>query len=216
MVGYLAASFLVPFAARNLKTRLLIQKLILSLRHVLIIFSLLIVSFIIVFANWARELLYPAIVDYASIIFVLTIAALPAYYLTHIYGSLLTAAGELKTFIGIIFASVIINVIINLFFIPVYGAAACCMAALISQYICAISCFVTATKKMAISFSPSSFLVYTMTGLLLFALFYAGKKSGYYPIFLLAGGSIIAALIMFVQTGGFKKTLRSLTTDLHA
>jgi O-antigen/teichoic acid export membrane protein len=207
MVGYLAASFLVPFAARHLKTPLIIQNLVLNLRHVLFIFSIVIVSFISVFANWVRELLYPAIADYASIILVFTIAALPAYYLIHIYGSLLTAAGELKTFIRIIFASVLINIVINLFFIPVYGTEGCCVAALISQYICAISCFVTATKKTGISFAPFSFLTYAMTGLLLLALFYAGKEAGYHPIFLLAGGSIIAALIMFVQTAGLRKLL---------
>jgi peptidoglycan biosynthesis protein MviN/MurJ (putative lipid II flippase) len=151
-------------------------------------------------------LLYPAIADYASNILILIIIVLPAYYLTHIYGSLLTAAGELKTFIRIIFASVIINVGINLFFIPVYGATACCIAALISQYICAICCFIAATKKMDISFSLSPFFVYALTGLLMFALFYGGKDARCHPIFLLAGGSIIAALIMFVQTAGFKKT----------
>jgi len=207
MVGYLAASFIVPFAARHLKTPLIIQNFVLNLRHVLFILSIVIVSFISVFANWVRELLYPAIADYASIILVFTIAALPAYYLIHIYGSLLTAAGELKTFIRIIFASVLINIVINLFFIPVYGATACCIAALISQYVCAISSFITATKKMNISFSPSSFFIYAISGLLLLALFYVGKEAGYHPIFLLAGGSIIAALIMFVQTAGFKKLL---------
>jgi len=216
MVGYLAASFLVPYVARNLKTSLIIEKIVLSLRHVLILFSLLIASFIIVFADWVRELLYPAIADYASSILVFTIAVLPAYYLTHIYGSLLTAAGELKTFIRIIFASVIINVIINLFFIPEYGAIACCMAALISQCSCAVCCFVTATKKIGISFLSSSFFVYAVAALLILALFYGGKGAGYHPIFLLTGGSIMAALIMFVQTAGLKKTVRSLTTDLHA
>jgi len=216
MVGYLASSFLVPFIARHLKTPLLIQRLILNLRHALIIFSLLVVSFITVFASWTRELLYPAIAYNLSSIIVLTISALPAYYLIHIYGSLLTAARQLKTFIGIIFLSVIINVVINLFFIPVYGATACCIAALISQYICAISCFVAGTKKLGISFSLSSFFVYMVAGFLMFAIFYLGKEGRYHPIFLLSGGSIIAALIMFVQTGGHKKTVRSLTTDLHA
>ncbi|MFN2438296.1 MAG: polysaccharide biosynthesis C-terminal domain-containing protein [Chitinophagaceae bacterium] len=216
MVGYLAASFLVPFVARNLKTTLLIQKIVLNLQHALIVFSVLTVSFITVFSNWVRELLYPAIADYASNIIVFTIAVLPAYYLTHIYGSLLTAAGKLKIFIRIIFASVFINIIINLFFIPVHGVIACCVAALTSQYICAICCLITATKKITISFSTFSFLIYVMTCLLLLAVFYSGREAGYYPIFLLAGGSIIAALIMFVQTGGFKKTLRSLTTGIHA
>jgi peptidoglycan biosynthesis protein MviN/MurJ (putative lipid II flippase) len=176
----------------------------------------LIVSFINVFAGWVRELLYPAIVDYASTILVFTIAVLPAYYLTHIYGSLLTAAGELKTFIRIIFVTVIINIATNILLIPDYGAAACCFAALISQYICAISCLIIATKKMEISFSPSSFFIYVISGLLLLVFFYLGKGGGYYPLFLFTGGSVIASLIMFVQAARLKKTMRSLTTDLHA
>ncbi len=205
MVGYLAATFLVPFAARHLKTPLFIQKLVLSLRHVLIIFSMVIISFIIVFANWVRELLYPGTTEYTSTIFVFTIAVLPAYYLVHIYGSLLTACGALKLFTRIIFASVIINIVTNLFLINEYGALACCIAALISQYICAFWCFILATKKMNILFLRSSFLIYVMTGILIFTLFYGSKTAGYHPVFILVGGSIIAALIMFVQTGGFKK-----------
>jgi O-antigen/teichoic acid export membrane protein len=44
MVGYLAASFLVPYAARHLNTPFFIEKIALNLRHVLLIFSVLIVS----------------------------------------------------------------------------------------------------------------------------------------------------------------------------
>lgn len=172
MIGFLAASFLVPFIARNQNNHLLLQKTILFLRHALLLCGIGAVAFVVVFAGALQQWLYHTTAAYNILILQLCLAALPAYYLGHIYGSLLTAKGQFNTFIAILFFCVVINVVINVFFIPVYGALACCVAALISQYSCGILVYIMGSKKNNMALSLGSFAAYILVALISIFVFF--------------------------------------------
>jgi O-antigen/teichoic acid export membrane protein len=144
----------------------LVQKTILFLRHALLLCSIGAVAFVVVFAGVLQQWLYHTTAAYNTFVLQLCIAALPAYYLGHIYGSLLTAKGQFNTFIAILLFCVLVNVMINVLFIPVYGALACCVAALISQYSCGILVYIMGSNKNRIALSIGSFVGYILVALM--------------------------------------------------
>ncbi len=205
MFGYLAASFIVPFIARNKKDGVLVQNVVLSVRHVLLIAGITVVLFLAFFSDWVQNALYYSSEEYNATILLLCVAALPAYFLTHIYGSVLTASGLLHKFIFIIAFSVVMNVLLNLLFLREYGAAACCLSAIASQYFCGIACIVSVYKNIDIPVNIFSFLNYLMFALLLILLFYFGRSRGTNEILLLTIACGIGALGMFAALYSIRK-----------
>jgi O-antigen/teichoic acid export membrane protein len=204
-VGFLAASFLLPYVSRNSEQETLVRETVLNLRHLLLLASIGVLSFVSVYAGWVTELLYHINDRYHSVVLLVTIAVLPAYYLTHVYGSLLVAKGLFKPFTIIVVISALANIILNVLLISAWGALACGVAALVSQYFCALACVVVAGKAYGMPLRVGDFLLYIGTGALLLALFYLGDRFGYNTFLLLFVGGILTALIMFVQINWRKK-----------
>ena len=205
-VGFLAASFLLPFVSRNREQEGLVRETVLKLRHLLLLASISLLAFVAVYAGWVTDLLYNIDDRYHSQVLLVTIAVLPAYFLTHIYGSLLNAKGLFKPFIVIVAISVVVNIGLNVCLIPVWGALACGVAALVSQYFCALACWVVAGRSYRMSLPLRDVALYVGSGAVLLALFYAGYRSGTNTFLSLFVGSILTALIMFVQINRRKKS----------
>lgn len=209
-VGFLAASFLLPYVSRNRAQEVLIKETVLKLRHLLLLASISLLAFVAIYAGWVTDLLYDINDPYHSRVLLVTIAVLPAYFLTHIYGSLLNARGLFKPFILIVVISVVVNIVLNVWLIPVWGALACGAAALVSQYFCALACWVIAGRAYDMSLRARDAVLYIGTGALLLALFYGGYRSDMNTYLTLFVGSILTALIMFVQINWRKKSLSAL------
>jgi O-antigen/teichoic acid export membrane protein len=198
-VGFLAASFLLPYVSRHRQHQALVKETVLKLRHLLLLASIALLAFVVIYAGWITDLLYGIRDRYHSVVLMVTIAVLPAYFLIHIYGSLLTAKGLFLQFIRIVGISVAVNMALNLVLIQQVGALGCAAAALVSQYSCAGACLVAANRAYNMRIQVGSYLVYGGVGALLFALFYLGEQWGYNPFGTLFIGSILTALIMFAQ-----------------
>jgi O-antigen/teichoic acid export membrane protein len=176
MLGYLTASFLLPFLSRNQNNPRLVQQVVLVSRHGLLLFSMMTVAFFAVFASWLQEVLYHSADPYSNRVLVLTMAVLPAYYLIHLYGTVLTAVAAFRLFIGSMLFAVCSNVLLNLWLIPQYGALGCAIAALVSQYSCGLWLWAVATRKLKIPASILTAVLYPSAALIFGLLFYAGKK----------------------------------------
>lgn len=200
MMGYLAASFLLPFASKHLNNREMIAPVVLQLRHALLNITLLAAVFCFFFAGWVIDLLYHIDSSFYEQLLKLCVATLPAYMMIHLYGSLLTAAGQFKTFTVIVVISVLLNLILNLIFIPAYGAVACTATAIVSQYLLGLLCYVYAVQRVKIPWAARPFLLNLAIAVLFTILFYflSEKQVGMTAVLGIAG--IASALIMFVQT----------------
>jgi O-antigen/teichoic acid export membrane protein len=197
-VGYMTASFLVPFAARHLQEKELIDRTVLRLRHLLLTAAVGFAVFCMVFAPQVMQLLYHFQDPYPARVLVLCVAVLPAYYGIHLYGSLLTSSGQLSYFSTVVLACVLLNCAANALLIPRLGAEGCCIAALISQYACALACFIGARRGFSLQVHPLSLAAIAVTGI---CAWLAGKAllgEGPAPLFLWAAAGIAAVLIMFV------------------
>lgn len=206
MVGYLAAGFLVPFAARNQTNKTLLENLVSSITYFLLLFGIAAACFSMLFPGWIQQLLYHSNSGYHSKIIQLCIAVLPAYMMIHIYGSLLTATSHLRVFIIILAVCVFINIGLNLWLIPGNGAAGSAISALISQYLCAIACYSTVAKILHLSFRTRSNWMLISTAFLLSLFLYFGKlfQVNVWLILVIAALMLLLILLLLI---GYKKII---------
>jgi O-antigen/teichoic acid export membrane protein len=176
MVGYLTAVFLVAFVARHQQQRKEIETVVINLRHLLLFFGIGVSCFSWQYAGWIQELLYHSDASYHSVVIQLCLAVLPAYFIMHIYGSVLTATLAFRPLLQIILIAVVINTVLNILLIPAYGAMGCCLAAIASQYFCAIACSMAAHKKQDIPGHARSWIMYILIAFALVAFFYTARQ----------------------------------------
>jgi O-antigen/teichoic acid export membrane protein len=175
MIGYLFASFLLPYIARNRDDGKITTSVVLNVRHVLIVFSITVSCIVIFLAPWIQKVLYHH--DDTGYIEVLQwcVPALISYSLVQVYGAVLTATGHIVALSYITLVSVVINVTINILLIPSFGAKGSCVAALISQAFCGIATMWYARQKLNIPVDIRSGLIYIFIGGLVCGLLYVSK-----------------------------------------
>lgn len=209
MMGYLTASFLVPFLSRHRQEKMLVQQVLLATRHGMLLCATGVAVLVAVFAPWLQQVLYHNSDAQGITVLRLCLAALPAYYLTHVYGSALTATAHFKVFIRILFYSVLANVLLNIWLIPAQGAVGCCIAALISQYGCGLLLWLAASRKLSISLSASSAGLYLLFAAILWASFYYGQKLSVSVWIILSSIAFFALVLAFTQRSAIKKIVLS-------
>lgn len=207
MMGFLVASFLVPFIARNGANILLIQETVSTSRYGLLLFGIFTTLFLLLFATPVQQALYPASTLYTAQVLQWCLPVLPAYLILQVYGSLLTAMAQLKPFLLLLAISVFINIILNFLFIPEWGAVGCCIAALSSQYICAISVYFFATRKNKFRHDKKGWITLVIVSFLLACLFYYGRQYAVHPVLAALAGSGLAMLALFSYLPHFKRFL---------
>ena len=138
MIGYLAASFLLPFVARNRADNKIITRTIGITGILLTVYAITISSGVILFGEKIYDLLYKEGAGRGSYVLMLCLSALLGYCLVHVYGTVLTALGKIKTFCIILFICLLINVTVNVLLIPAKGAVGSCIAAIISHTLAGI------------------------------------------------------------------------------
>lgn len=193
MIGFLFASFLLPYVARQRSEKKEITTVILNIRHLLVGFSVGIAIIAIFMAPWIQSVLYADNVNATEIIRY-CLPALIGYSLVAIYGTVLTATGYIRHFCMITFIAVLINIVLNLLLIPSWGAKGCCIAALLSQAFCGVATLLVVKKKLDIAIQYRSLLIYSMIAALLSGLFYYGNRAGFNVVLLISAAVIITFL----------------------
>jgi len=209
MVGYLAASFLMPFIARNYNHTTLIKRTVSIVGQSILTISFSVVLFFLIFGSWIDMHLYKVSINYDIEVLQLCMLALPGYYLVHIYSSVLTAKADYWRLINVLIVSVLVNLIANLILIPLYGALGCCVSAILSQYLCGIWLFIRAKLKDQ-NFGKQIILSILFIGFLL-SLYMSGKKLAIDGWIILGIGGIVTLLFILFRVLHWRKSLVSLS-----
>ncbi|HEV8286917.1 MAG TPA: polysaccharide biosynthesis C-terminal domain-containing protein [Chitinophagaceae bacterium] len=176
MVGFLISSFFMPFVARLWSEGKPLQQLILQTRHMQLMFAITIVAITIMLAPWLQQILYHRHDEYSVQILQWCLPALIGYALVQVYGTVMTATGSIVSFCYLNAGAVAINVMMNLFLIPQYGAFGCCISALSSQLLLGIATMFFVHKKLRISADVRSIIIYLLNGLTIIAMLYGLSK----------------------------------------
>jgi O-antigen/teichoic acid export membrane protein len=172
MIAYLFGVLLVPIFSKMLKKRQPIEHM-LKLSFTLIITLAIIVGLGLFFYSYElMDLLYDTHIEASTNVFRLLIPAFIAVSTTYIFGTLLTANGNLKQLNIIAFSGLVINLILNYLLIPRYLATGSAMSSLVTQFAMAILqvLMVQRVFKFAVNYRYMFTLVAFILGVIAFNL----------------------------------------------
>jgi O-antigen/teichoic acid export membrane protein len=201
MVGYLMAGFLLPFIARHWPRLQHIAPVILACRHLLVLGSFWVASFALAAPEYLARLLYHRDEPYTVFVISMVLQALPALSMVHIYGTTLTATRNIRTFLWISLVFAALNLLLNLVFIPVYGAIACALVAVGTQVAYALAVMYYARQRAGIRLGLFYIPIYLSVGILSFT---AIRMAVYLDLSIPLTASATAVLItlLFYYTAG--------------
>jgi O-antigen/teichoic acid export membrane protein len=173
MIAYLFAVILLPMFARLIKDGMSVESLV-KLSFTFIFTAAVILSVDLCFYNYEfMDLLYFKHVVESAAVFKLLILGFIPISTTYIFGTLLTANGNLKWLNIIAFSGMIINILLNFILIPKYMALGSAYASLITQFITAILQVVMVQRlfKFDINKKYLASLVIFVSSVIMFAFF---------------------------------------------
>ncbi len=148
MLGYLTASFLLPFAAKYFSQIKILQPVVKKLSIGIFVFSTILIVGCFAFAGPIQSLLYHSSNASTAQLIPLCMLSIAGYWLVQVYGTLLTAMAAIRLFIVITIPFTLLNIILNIIFIPFYGAVASAVIACITETCYGITVWYMAQRKI--------------------------------------------------------------------
>lgn len=194
MAGYLVASFLLPLLAAQLQQQERFKNAVRQSRHLLMLLTGWLTITVVMMPGQIQELLYHQTDARAETVLTVCLLALPGYSLTQIYGTVLTARGEIGVFCRLTAVVLIINLLLNSWLIPRYGALGCCWAAVVSHTLG--GCW--AAWKSGESLADRTWLFYTAIGAAVVLYYFVTLHRGMSTFVLSLGGAGLTALLAWI------------------
>jgi O-antigen/teichoic acid export membrane protein len=212
MIAVLLAGMLLPMFSRLATDKKVLSEISGLSARLLIVPAFLVAVIVSIHPGDILGLMYPNKIDImAPDAFGLLMWSFVGICSIYIYGTLLTAVGDLK-FLNILAASCALgNVILNLFFIDLMGVKGAALATLITQSTFALGCVIK-SKQWRISSDNSTSPIFIIGGLGIFAgIFFATKQFFENAFVHISLGAVVA--LAFVVAGGIisKETLERMS-----
>ncbi len=202
MVGYLFAVLLLPMFSSLMHSRKELDALVRTGHNMIFGVSVALLAGIGLYAEEILTWMYPNHMQerYITLLYLLLTSFL-ATSLSYNYGTLLTAAKELKSMNRILFAGVLINLVLNLIFIPGFGAIGAAMTTIGTQFFVLAGQYLLSIRIFEIRFNFRIFLRRTgyLAGVVILFLIYVQ----YFENVKWLTGLIIFEMIVFLLMAGF-------------
>lgn len=169
MIAYLFSVLLIPVFSRMIKRKESVEKMV-KLSFTLLITIAVIVAFgCIFYSNELMKLLYWEDFEQSAEVFKLLMGGFAAVSTTYIFGTLLTANGNLKQLNIISFIGLLINFSMNMILIPRLLAVGSAYASLVTQFFIAIMQVIIVQKifKFKINYRYLLTLVFFVAGVII-------------------------------------------------
>jgi O-antigen/teichoic acid export membrane protein len=159
MFGMIFANLLLPIFARMLKERSSDLEALLNQSRNLLVGGAILIGFIChANANEILSLIYENNVAESVPSFQLLMWCFIAMSISLIYGTLLTAGGNLKFLNQISLVGVLANIGVNFYLIPIYGATGAALATILTQSLTALVQMIYAHQFLKLNFSLKTIL----------------------------------------------------------
>lgn len=151
MVPYLFSVLLLPMFSRMLKLREDFTQIIRLALPLLMVFSFVMVAVSVGFSEEIMGLLYKEHVSESAAVFRLLMPGLIAFSISYIFGTLLTANGNMWVLNGISAAAMVLNITLNILLIPKHGAVGSALASCSTLMLAAVLQMVVSAKRFRLS-----------------------------------------------------------------
>ena len=193
MLAYLFAALLLPIFSRMLKLGECVHEMVNFSFKTLMAFALVISVFCCFFSYEIMDFRYSTYIMEASSIFTILMICFICVSSTYIYGTLLTADGNLFYLNLVAACGVVLNIILNIVLIPHYYAFGSALASLITQFLTGVAQILLCVYIFKFSFFNTMLRVSLFfLGLLIFT--YCLKlieTNLYYKLFIYLGFSLL-------------------------
>jgi O-antigen/teichoic acid export membrane protein len=215
--GYLFSTLLLPMFASMIRRNESMQKLVKFSSELMFVVAIITAVDCYFFRNEIMILLYNNSTSYWSLIFGWLMINFVPMSSIYIFGTLLTANGSLKVLNFIALGGMVINVSLNFYLIPHYGALGATIATLITQIFAALAHIYATHRKFGFSYEVRDIIKFCIFTVSCCLALYLIKMSGYSWIinFLIASSvcCILAAVTNLIPISEFFKLLRSKSTS---
>lgn len=168
MFGLLFTNLLFPIFSKLINDKLSIKPLLDSASRLLFTFAMVTAIGGYFYASEILSLVYDSHIESSVAVFKTLMLTMIPLCMVMVYGTLLTANGSMRILNIFAMSGLVINLILNWFFIQLWGASGAATATLITQSIVAVTQLVFVWKYFALKFLPQLFFRYlTMLVLLL-------------------------------------------------
>lgn len=154
----LVGGYLVAFWSRHLTNTSLLHSSLNMIFSFMMAVAFAFIAFLCFHAEALYQFFYHETNSQASALLQWGLLAIIPYFIIAIFGSMLTANDALKTFIYFVLFAALINLSLNMFFIPAYGAIASAWIANASQSLLAILLMVLVRRKYQLSITMKSWM----------------------------------------------------------
>jgi O-antigen/teichoic acid export membrane protein len=134
MISFLFAGLLLPMFARMLRYKESVEQLVKLAFTILITPAIVVVIACLLYSHDVMGMLYHTHVDESASVFSLLMGCFVATSLTYIFGTLLTANGNLFQLNMMAGSGMVFNLVMNFILIPRYGAKGAAISSVITQF----------------------------------------------------------------------------------
>lgn len=147
VLSYLAAGFFLSFFSKHLRETQLLKQTINRLFCMMMAGAAFISILFFFYSDYLQVLFYGEANSNASLVLQTGMFVIIPYFLTDVFGTMVTAQKKLNLFMIVTAVCAIINIILNIIFIPVYHAMAATVIAIITQSILALCLMFICSKS---------------------------------------------------------------------
>ncbi|MBN8703306.1 MAG: oligosaccharide flippase family protein [Bacteroidetes bacterium] len=133
MIAFLFAGMLLPIFSRMIKYKESVEQLVKLCFTLLITLSVMVAVCCAFYSEEFMHLLYKQHIELSSPVFAILMCCFIATSTTYVFGTLLTANGNLKELNTIAASGMVVNIALNFLLIPVYKATGSAMSSLFTQ-----------------------------------------------------------------------------------
>jgi len=138
MIAFLFAGLLLPMFSRMLKLKHNVDKLVKLSYSILAFGSIIVAVGSFFYSDYIMELLNTNHIEESSKVFGVLMSCFIAISITYVFGTLLTANGNLMQLNIMASIGMAMNIVLNIFLIPLYKAYGSALSSLITQFITAM------------------------------------------------------------------------------
>lgn len=219
MMGTIAL-ILLPLFAKQLSEKISVKPIINLLQAVIIIPSIIFSIICSVYSLEILQFVSPESNPYTADVFAIMILSFIPYAISHLYGTLLTAKAEIRILILLSTVALIVNVTINLLFIPKHGALGASWAVLATQIISGFGGMFIAIKRMKIDTNFTELIRLLLFPIFSFVLIYGCKSYSLTIIHSTVIGIVFMMVWLFstgmIQLTDLRKQIQALSNRNHS
>ena len=138
MIAFLFAGLLLPMFSRMIKLKHNVDKLVKLSYSILAFGSIIVAVGSFFYSDYIMELLNTNHIEESSKVFGVLMSCFIAISITYVFGTLLTANGNLMQLNIMASIGMALNIVLNIFLIPLYKAYGSALSSLITQFITAM------------------------------------------------------------------------------